>query len=468
MEAQRLRLVDSGVSRTTPIKSSLTHIPNYPKKLVIYQLAASPYWWVRYYSNGKIHRKTTKETDKRKAIAAAKQFYDDVTIGNYAATSRAVKAITHFADCAQAMLTAQKDKLKREEITKITHDNDEWRLRKHVLPHFGQLKLTEVDYFCVERFLAKLSKEKLSAATVNAYVGLVRKVLSYGQLRGAITALPRLPKVKREDEPRGWFTAQEYKTLASRAKRLTGKVYEVRSVKVKDEDGTERNTLQTVKATARKKAGKQLRRITISPDLHNVIVFMVNSFIRPTDLKHLQHKHVEVIETDDTHYLRLSLPKSKKHDAPIVTMRYAVTVYLRQKALYEAAGLAEKNDYVFLPQQTKRDVALKDLQKQMAILLDDCDLRKGPRDEDRSLYSLRHTCIMYRLLYGEGLDLLTLARNARTSPEMIDRFYARHLSAEMNIGLLQSKRRKTPRPSAADHADTANTAKKTEEAEKQQ
>ena len=176
---------------------------------------------------------------------------------------------------------------------------------------------------------------------------------------------------------------------------------------------------------------------------------------------------MEVIETDDTHYLRLSLPKSKKHDAPIVTMRYAVTVYLRQKALYEAAGLAEKNDYVFLPQQTKRDVALKDLQKLMAILLDDCDLRKGPRDEDRSLYSLRHTCIMYRLLYGEGLDLLTLARNARTSPEMIDRFYARHLSAEMNIGLLQSKRRKTPRPSAAEDADTANTAEKTKEAEKQ-
>jgi len=123
-------------------------------------------------------------------------------------------------------------------------------------------------------------------------------------------------------------------------------------------------------------------------------------------------------------------------------MKYAVDVYLRQAALYEPLGLAKKTDCVFMPQQTKRDVALKDLQKQMAILLDDCGMRKGPRDEDRSLYSLRHTCIMFRLLYGEGLDLLTLARNARTSPEMIDRFYARHLSAEMNIDILQSKRKK--------------------------
>jgi len=37
--------------------------------------------------------------------------------------------------------------------------------------------------------------------------------------------------------------------------------------------------------------------------------------------------------------------------------------------------------------------------------------------------------------------LLTLARNARTSVEMIDKFYASRLSAEMNIALLHSKRR---------------------------
>jgi hypothetical protein len=86
-------------------------------------------------------------------------------------------------------------------------------------------------------------------------------------------------------------------------------------------------------------------------------------------------------------------------------MKYAVDVDLRQAALYEPLGLAKKTDYVFMPQQTKRGIALKDLQKQMARLLGDYRMRKGPRDEDRSRYSLRHTCIMYRLLYGEGLDL---------------------------------------------------------------
>jgi len=56
-----------------------------------------------------------------------------------------------------------------------------------------------------------------------------------------------------------------------------------------------------------------------------------------------------------------------------------------------------------------------------------------------------------RLLYGEELDSLTLART--TSPKMIDRFYARHLSAEMNIGLLQIKRR----PTATDTDEEAAT-----------
>ena len=36
-----------------------------------------------------------------------------------------------------------------------------------------------------------------------------------------------------------------------------------------------------------------------------------------------------------------------------------------------------------------------------------------------SLYSLRYTAIMFRLLHGKGIDLLTLARNARTSVQLI-------------------------------------------------
>jgi hypothetical protein len=47
-------------------------------------------------------------------------------------------------------------------------------------------------------------------------------------------------------------------------------------------------------------------------------------------------------------------------------------------------------------------------------------------------------------MFGRGVDTLSLARNARTSHEIIDRFYTAPLQGEMNVGKLQSKRR--PRP----------------------
>jgi hypothetical protein len=50
--------------------------------------------------------------------------------------------------------------------------------------------------------------------------------------------------------------------------------------------------------------------------------------------------------------------------------------------------------------------------------------------------------VYVRLIYGGSIDLLTLARNARTSVEMIVNSYANPLSAEMSFALLLGKRAK--------------------------
>ena len=52
------------------------------------------------------------------------------------------------------------------------------------------------------------------------------------------------------------------------------------------------------------KLGKPIRNITVTSDLYNLIVFMVNSFVRPTDIKVLKHKHVEIVRGDNTYPLR--------------------------------------------------------------------------------------------------------------------------------------------------------------------
>ncbi|MEY2660693.1 MAG: hypothetical protein RLZZ123_1865 [Pseudomonadota bacterium] len=48
-------------------------------------------------------------------------------------------------------------------------------------------------------------------------------------------------------------------------------------------------------------------------------------------------------------------------------------------------------------------------------ILYDLDLKSGPHGAERSLYSLRHTAITFRLLYGGKIDLLTLAAEANVS-----------------------------------------------------
>jgi len=67
-------------------------------------------------------------------------------------------------------------------------------------------------------------------------------------------------------------------------------------------------------------------------------------------------------------------------------------------------------------------------------------LKRSPIGTQRTLYSLRHPAITFRLLYGSGMDLLTLARNARNSVQMIERHYASTLQAEQNIAMLHSRR----------------------------
>ena len=184
--------------RTTP--SNLTPVPNYPKKLVIYQLCASPFWWVRYYAAGKILRRSTKETEKRAAIAFAKDFYDEINFKQR--QGLVLNSSADFELCANAVLEQQDAKVQRGEMSAMMQKNDRYRLHKEVLPFFGNHDLRSIDYFVLERFINKLSADKLNPSTISNYVGLVRKTLGYAQRRGFIDVVPQIPKVKKVDTPR--------------------------------------------------------------------------------------------------------------------------------------------------------------------------------------------------------------------------------------------------------------------------
>jgi len=57
-----------------------------------------------------------------------------------------------------------------------------------------------------------------------------------------------------------------------------------------------------------------------------------------------------------------------------------------------------------------------------------CDSRSPVTETERSVYCLRHTAICMRIILSYGkVDIFNLAKNAGTSVEQIERFYAEHL-----------------------------------------
>lgn len=399
--------------RTLPLPDTLHKVAGYGT-LTIYKMAASPFWYARYYEDGKIVRRSLKVTDKKEAIKAAKKVFIDLKhrkMNNLPFTKT-----SGFEVCARGLAKENEARAKRGELSKQKVQYDAARLEADLLPHFGKYEIADIDYGVISDYINKLStpERPLTINSLKIHLSHIKTILKYAQRVGVITALPAFPKLKTIDTARPWFNSQEYSTLHSKCRSLVGKKIRIES-----------------------KAGKFLRNVEITQEVYDLIIFMANSFIRPTDIKVLQHKHVAAIRGKDT-YLRLTHPPTKGHGQPVVTMPRAVIVYDELLARQLKLGYGRPDDYLFCPHQLNRDYALRDITRQFDQVLKIAGLKETPNGDARTLYSLRHTCIMFRLINGEGIDPITLARSARTSVEMIDRFYAKHLTAEMNVAQLQS------------------------------
>jgi site-specific recombinase XerD len=394
--------------RTVPIPGTLTKIGRgYPDKLVIFRLAASKFWWVRYFSLGKIIKKSTRTTHKNEAIAFAKTFYEDILLRER--NLLPISQSPSFELCARELFAEQANLIARGERNAKLNLNDEAKFNADLLPHFRNFDVRNITYKHIEAYVAKIAARGLKPATLKTHLVLIHKILAYAQRERLIESIPAMPKIKMQESTRGWFDQSEYNLLRKTAAKAAKEQVTVRYHRITDE-------------------------------LRLLITFMTNTFIRPSDLKNLRHRNVQIVENGNI-YLRISPESSKTVKTPIVSMEDAVGIYKDLLAHHKKMrASANAEDFVFFPALKNRDFALQTIRRQFDQLLELAELKKSPSGEARTLYSLRHTAIMFRLTKGDNIDLLTLARNCRTSVEMIERFYARPLSAEMNIEKIQSKR----------------------------
>jgi hypothetical protein len=72
-------------------------------------------------------------------------------------------------------------------------------------------------------------------------------------------------------------------------------------------------------------------------------------------------------------------------------------------------------------------------------VLDEQGLKADREGLRRSAYSLRHTYICLRLM--EGADIYQIAKNCRTSVEMIEKFYAAHIKNMIDASAVNVRRK---------------------------
>ena len=380
-------------------------VRGYPDVLQIYRTDASRFYQVRYFINGKYKIKTTRCTDKKKAIEFDKNFFHEILLQD---NSKDELHTYSFGACAMFMIEHNQSLISRGERDARLLTEDEKKLRKDILPYYKNTKVSEITTSTIEEYMNSLLKDRaLSPSTLSKHIGVIRKVLTEARKRDYVKTLPIFPTVKKKDNPRPFFDVKEYRKLREKARSLAQKDLKVRGV-------------------------------PFTSEMYEFILFSTNVFIRPSDTKLLKHKHVTIEKEDNTQFLLIVPPNSKTVTRESASMASAVDAYERLLKIHKAQGYADDDDYVFFPQYPNREYALATLRRQFEFVLNESKLSKDKYDRKRTIYSLRHTALMYRLLYGDNVDIFLLARNALTSVDQLERFYLSHAESRMKIGNLQS------------------------------
>lgn len=382
------------MSRTVAIKESIQTVKGYPKKLVIYLTPASKFYWTRVFYHGKYFTRTTKTTNPAEAKKKAVEFYQEVLIS--ATQSNTTKQSTSLSVIAKHYLDSIK-RAKRQSAVR----NDESRYENGILPFFGEQDIRTITHANLNKFLGYLAQRELSPATQKHYLVVLRKILKFAIANEQLDKLPLFPRVSGQlqtDQKRHDFSLEEYDHLVETAEILAAQNAIVRGV-------------------------------PITLEMKYLIQFMVNSFIRPSDLRVIKHKHITKREEGSEKWITLTHPATKTNANEVQAMPATVGIYKNlcdvHKKLNHPVG---KDDYVFLPTYKNRSTAMEVIARLFRKILQETGIQENT-GKNLTLYSLRHTAIMLRIVKG-NVNTLALARNARTSQMIIDRFYAAHLTTD--------------------------------------
>ena len=406
----------SGKFRTTPLTETMKHVPQLPQSAIIYKCEASKYWQFRVYLEGSQRKRSTQTEDQREALRKSKLIYAGMlqNIHDNPRKQRELSSRSTLQVVANALWAKQELMVQQGERNPQKNRNDKYVFERHIKPFFKDYDIKRINHHALELFKQAIAAKNLAPATQKSYLDLVIKLLRQAENMDYISGVPNPPKIKQADNARGYFTPNEYTRLWQTANRLENKTYDLKSA-----------------------VGDVYRRVKITNECFELIMFMRNTYVRPTDIKVLRHTDIHIIKRkhdssgQDVELLELRHGTTKGHAAHMVSNEHAVGHY---KKMLEARAKRDdfaRDEHLFSPKSNNRDYALKQLTRQFNAVLEASNLKTDSEGNDRTLYSLRHTAITTALRDGLSYDIV--ASNARTSPDMLRRFYA-HITSAMEMG----------------------------------
>ena len=414
-------------------------------KVQLYRRGESRIWQCSASVGGKQRRATTK----RESLALASEFAEDWYLAlrgkDHAGILLSEKS---FAQAAEQFLSEYAVITEGERSQKWT-EGHEIRLRLHLLPFFGELGVSKVNPakvqdYRVHRMTSRLEPNPASRSnrplvdkpparsTLHNEIVTLRMVLKTAIRNGWLEHLPDLSPPYRTQGKivhRPWFSPAEYKQLYEATRAYAREPYHER-----DRWNAEQ--------------------------VHDYVLFLANTGLRPDEAKNLQHRDVAIVEDDASGETILEIEvRGKRGVGYCKSMPSAVRPYerllnrpkpvqtesRREKQRRRKAGLLPlSEDLPELEYPDLRDSVFPGNHVRLFNgILERADLKRDRDEKPRTAYSLRHTYICMRLM--EGADIYQIAKNCRTSVEMIEKFYAAHIKSTLDAASINVRR---PKPSA--------------------
>mgnify|MGYP006431238527 CR=1 FL=1 len=382
-----------------------------------------PLWHCRIkLPNRPYVRRSLKTHDRAEAIAVARELYADL---RYKAKRGQLASPKTFSEVARELLRHMDSQVQlgKEPPDKLQRYRQ--TIDRYLVPFFGKTRIDSVTPKAVQSYRqwretywlsgpgskaefieyerngktvrARKAKPKVPAANRLAIEDTVlRQVFGFAKAHGYVSDsdIPEIKSAPQRSERRPAFTLQGYRKLFRTSQK---RMRQAQDQRVREQ--------------------RQL--------LHDFVLIMVNSGLRPVEAHSLRWRDIEAFKSKEGRtYVRLWVRgKGKKRETvPMTNTRvYLNRIKQRRQAYAAAKGqVVDDSEQVFAMSDGTRVQSFK---RSFEELLKAAGLTESHDGKHYTPYSLRHTYATFRLLYGR-VSIHTLAVNMGTSVEMIERHYS--------------------------------------------